>query len=46
MKNTTHGDRRTPAVMINRALQYTEEAIESAFNYFEREERLPTPEEL
>ena len=46
MKNTTHGDRRTPAAMINRALQYTEEAIESAFNYFEREERLPTPEEL
>lgn len=34
MKNTTHGDRRTPAAMINRALQYTEEAIERAFNYF------------
>ena len=46
MKNTTHGDRRTPAAMINRALQYTEAAVESAFNYFEKEERLPTPEEL
>lgn len=46
LKNTTHGDRRTPAAMINRALQYTEEAIESAFSYFEEIEYLPTPEEL
>lgn len=46
LKNTTHGDRRTPAAMINRALQYTEEAIESAFSYFEEIEHLPTPEEL
>ena len=45
LKNTTHGDRRTPAAMINRALQYTEEAIESAFSYFEEIEYLPTPEE-
>jgi site-specific recombinase, phage integrase family len=46
LKNTTHGDRRTPAAMINRALRYTEEAIESAFSYFEEIEHLPTPEEL
>ena len=46
LKNTTHGERRTPAAMINRALQYTEEAIESAFSYFEEIEYLPTPEEL
>ena len=46
LKNTTHGDRRTPAAMINRALQYTEEAIDSAFSYFEEIEYLPTPEEL
>ena len=46
LKNTTHGDKRTPAAMINRALQYTEEAIDSAFSYFEEIEYLPTPEEL
>ena len=46
LKNTTHGDDRTPASEINRALQLTEEAVESAFRYYEEEERLPTPDEL
>lgn len=46
LKNTTHGADRTPASEINRALQLTEEAVESAFRYYEEGERLPTPDEL
>lgn len=46
LKNTTHGADRTPASEINRALQLTEEAVESAFRYYEEEEYLPTPDEL
>lgn len=46
MKNTTHGDARTPASVINRDLQIVEEVLESAFSYFEEQEHLPTPEEL
>lgn len=45
-KNTTHGDKRTPAVVINRAIQYVEESMERTFAFFEGEEYLPTPEEL
>lgn len=45
-KNTTHGDKRTPAAVINRAIQYVEESMERTFSYFEGEEHLPTPEEL
>jgi len=45
LKNTTHGADRTPASEINRALHLTEEAVESAFRYYE-EEQLPTPDEL
>ena len=46
LKNTTHGDKRTPAAVINRAIQYVEESMERTFAYFEGEEQLPTPEEL
>lgn len=46
LKNTSHGDKRTPAAAINRAIQYVEESMERAFTYFEGEERLPSPEEL
>nr|DAR85726.1 MAG TPA: Integrase [Caudoviricetes sp.] len=46
LKNTTHGDDRIPASVINRDLQATEEAVGSAFSYFEEQEYLPTPEEL
>ena len=45
-KNTSHGDKRTPAAVINRAIQYVEESMERTFAYFEGEEHLPTPEEL
>ncbi|WP_455515724.1 tyrosine-type recombinase/integrase [Porphyromonas sp.] len=45
-KNTSHGDRRTPAAVINRAIQYVEESMERTFAFFEGEEYLPTPEEL
>lgn len=46
LKNTSHGDKRTPAAAINRAIQYVEESMERAFAYFEGEERLPSPDEL
>lgn len=46
LKNTSHGEERTPASVINRALQVSEECIESAFAHFEDLEHLPTPEEL
>lgn len=45
-KNTSHGDKRTPAAVINRAIQYVEESMERTFAFFEGEEYLPTPEEL
>ena len=40
-KNSTHGDKRTPAAVINRAIQYVEESMERTFAYFEGEEHLP-----
>lgn len=46
LKNTSHGDKRTPAAAINRAIQYVEESMERAFAYSEGEERLPSPDEL
>lgn len=46
LKNTTHGDQRTPASVINRDLQIAEECLESAFAFFEEQEHLPKPEEL
>ena len=45
-KNTSHGEKRTPAAVINRAIQYVEESMERTFAFFEGEEYLPTPEEL
>ena len=46
LKNTTQGDQRTPASVINRDLQIAEECLESAFAFFEEQECLPKPEEL
>lgn len=46
LKNTTHGEERTPAAAINRSIQLAEDSLAVAFSYFEDIELLPTPEEL
>ena len=46
LKGSTHGEDKISASVINRALQATEEAVESAFAYYEELEQLPTPDQL
>lgn len=46
LKNTTHGEERTPAAAINRSIQLAEDSLAIAFSYYEDLEYLPTPDEL
>lgn len=44
--NTTHGDRRLPASVLNKRISEVEEAIDAAFRAAELAEHEPTPPEL
>lgn len=44
--NTTHGDRRIPATVLNKRISEVEEAIDAAFRAAELAEHEPTPPEL
>lgn len=44
--NTTHGDRRIPATVLNKRISDVEEAIDAAFRAAELAEHEPTPPEL
>lgn len=44
--NTTHGKKKVPAAVINKEINRFEETIGSIFSAFERENRIPTKDEL
>lgn len=44
--NTTHGQEKVPAHIINKALENIEESISNAFFQFEQQDIVPTKEEL
>lgn len=44
--NTTHGQDKTPASIINKAIEKLEESVENAFLEFEVSDRIPTKDEL
>lgn len=44
--NTTHGDDKIPASVINKVLEQLEDKIEKAFYQFESADMVPTPQQL
>lgn len=46
VNNTYHGVHKTPASKINREIQRYLDAVEDAFDFFERQEKIPSRDEL
>lgn len=44
--NSSHGSKRVPASIINRAINEMEEAMQAAFAYFEAQDKIPNKNDL